>query len=59
MEWGGICGSDVAYWQKGASGTAVLKDPLVLGHEVAGHVADIGSDAAAHLAEEGWRSAYR
>ena len=23
MEWGGICGSDISYWQKGASGTAV------------------------------------
>ncbi|GAB3578740.1 L-idonate 5-dehydrogenase [Amycolatopsis endophytica] len=42
MEWGGICGSDVAYWRHGASGTAVLKDPLVLGHEVAGRVAGLG-----------------
>lgn len=44
MEWGGICGSDVAYVRRGVSGTAVLKDPLVLGHEVAGHVAEVGSD---------------
>ncbi|MFI2486383.1 L-idonate 5-dehydrogenase [Promicromonospora kroppenstedtii] len=41
MEWGGVCGSDVAYWRNGSSGTAVLRDPLVLGHEVAGRV--IGS----------------
>lgn len=42
MEWGGICGSDVAYWRHGASGTAVLKQPLVLGHEVAGRIAALG-----------------
>lgn len=42
MEWGGICGSDLAYWQTGVSGTAVLREPLVLGHEVAGRVAQIG-----------------
>jgi L-idonate 5-dehydrogenase len=38
MEWGGVCGSDISYWKNGASGTAVLRDPLVLGHEVAGRV---------------------
>jgi L-idonate 5-dehydrogenase len=42
MEWGGICGSDISYWRSGSSGTAVLKRPLVLGHEVAGHIAGIG-----------------
>lgn len=41
LEWGGICGSDIAYWKNGASGTAVLKEPLVLGHEVAGHVVEV------------------
>ena len=25
MEWGGICGSDLAYWRHGSSGTAVLR----------------------------------
>lgn len=44
MEWGGVCGSDLSYWRNGASGTAVLRDPLVLGHEVAGRVAEIGSE---------------
>jgi L-idonate 5-dehydrogenase len=43
MEWGGICGSDVAYWRHGASGTAVLKDPLVLGHEMAGRIVRTGA----------------
>jgi L-idonate 5-dehydrogenase len=42
MEWGGICGSDISYWRNGSSGTAVLKRPLVLGHEVAGRIAGIG-----------------
>ncbi|WP_433502343.1 L-idonate 5-dehydrogenase [Pseudonocardia halophobica] len=45
MEWGGICGSDVAYWKNGASGTASLTHPLVLGHEVAGRVAALGPGA--------------
>ncbi|MGW0708392.1 L-idonate 5-dehydrogenase [Streptomyces sp. NPDC002643] len=43
LEWGGICGSDVAYWRKGASGTASLAHPLVLGHEVAGRIAAVGA----------------
>ncbi|MER7394541.1 L-idonate 5-dehydrogenase [Streptomyces sp. NPDC000151] len=42
MEWGGICGSDIGYWKNGATGTAALKDPLVLGHEVAGRIAALG-----------------
>lgn len=46
MEWGGICGSDVAYVRDGVSGTAVLVDPLVLGHEVAGRIATVGDDVS-------------
>ncbi|MER5554012.1 L-idonate 5-dehydrogenase [Streptomyces sp. NPDC002793] len=42
MEWGGICGSDIAYWRYGASGTAALAHPLVLGHEVAGRIVELG-----------------
>ncbi|WP_224297287.1 L-idonate 5-dehydrogenase [Streptomyces olivaceus] len=42
LEWGGICGSDIAYWKNGASGTAALAHPLVLGHEVAGRIAATG-----------------
>ncbi|WP_129339318.1 L-idonate 5-dehydrogenase [Cellulomonas endophytica] len=42
MEWGGICGSDLSYARHGSSGTAVLKHPLVLGHEVAGRVVATG-----------------
>ncbi|WP_405875379.1 L-idonate 5-dehydrogenase [Streptomyces sp. NBC_00005] len=50
LEWGGICGSDIAYWKKGASGTAALAHPLVLGHEFAGRVAALG-DGVTGLSE--------
>jgi L-idonate 5-dehydrogenase len=43
MEWGGICGSDLAYWRHGRSGTAELRHPMVLGHEVAGRIAGLGA----------------
>ncbi|MFC4565801.1 L-idonate 5-dehydrogenase [Nocardiopsis mangrovi] len=42
VEWGGICGSDLAYYRHGRSGTAELRDPMVLGHEFAGRVAALG-----------------
>jgi len=39
IRYGGICGSDVHYWQDGAVGASTLRDPMVLGHEVVGVVA--------------------
>ncbi|GAA4521456.1 L-idonate 5-dehydrogenase [Brachybacterium paraconglomeratum] len=42
VEWGGICGSDIAYWRRGISGTAVMSHPFVLGHEVSGRVLRLG-----------------
>ncbi len=39
---GGICGSDLHYYQHGGFGTVRLKEPMVLGHEVSGHVAKLG-----------------
>ncbi|KAI0097883.1 GroES-like protein [Nemania sp. FL0031] len=42
----GICGSDVHYWQHGAIGHFVVKDPMVLGHESAGTVVAAGSAVA-------------
>lgn len=53
LAWGGICGSDIGYWKHGTSGTAVLSDPLVLGHEVSGRVASVGPEAAAAAAAMG------
>jgi L-idonate 5-dehydrogenase len=40
---GGICGSDLHYWKHGGFGVIHLKEPMILGHEVAGEVAAIGS----------------
>jgi L-idonate 5-dehydrogenase len=39
---GGICGSDLHYYRHGGFGTIVLKEPMVLGHEVAGVVTALG-----------------
>jgi L-idonate 5-dehydrogenase len=43
MEVGGICGSDLHYYQDGGFGVIRLKQPMVLGHEVAGRVAALGA----------------
>lgn len=40
---GGICGSDLHYYRHGRSADFVLSSPLVLGHEVSGTVAAVGS----------------
>lgn len=53
LAWGGICGSDIGYWKHGATGTAVLSDPLVLGHEVSGRIASVGDDTAGAVAALG------
>jgi L-idonate 5-dehydrogenase len=40
---GGICGSDLHYFQHGRVGAFVIREPLVPGHEVSGVVERIGS----------------
>lgn len=40
----GICGSDVHYWTHGAIGDFIVKAPMVLGHEAAGVVSEVGDD---------------
>lgn len=40
----GICGSDVHYYEHGRIGDLVVEDPLVLGHESAGEVIEIGAN---------------
>ncbi|CTQ51204.1 L-idonate 5-dehydrogenase [Jannaschia donghaensis] len=42
MAAGGICGSDLHYYHNGGFGTIKLREPMVLGHEVAGHVTALG-----------------
>ena len=39
---GGICGSDLHYYNHGGFGAVRLKEPMILGHEVAGHVTKLG-----------------
>ncbi|MFN3225927.1 MAG: L-idonate 5-dehydrogenase [Hyphomicrobiales bacterium] len=39
---GGICGSDLHYFNHGGFGSVRLKEPMILGHEVAGHIVDLG-----------------
>jgi len=41
---GGICGSDLHYFQHGGFGTVRIREPMVLGHEVAGVVEAVGAD---------------
>ncbi|KAJ2981410.1 hypothetical protein NQ176_g2040 [Zarea fungicola] len=43
IEQTGICGSDVHYWQRGRIGDFVLNSPIVLGHESAGTIVEVGS----------------
>ena len=40
---GGICGSDLHYYNHGGFGTIKLKQPMILGHEVAGYITKLGS----------------
>lgn len=44
IAYGGICGSDLHYWLHGAAGESILKDPMVLGHEVVGTVIRAAAD---------------
>ena len=36
IEAGGICGSDLHYFNHGGFGTVRVREPMILGHEVAG-----------------------
>lgn len=42
MAVGGICGSDLHYYNHGGFGAVRLRQPMVLGHEVSGHIAAVG-----------------
>jgi len=39
---GGICGSDLHYYNDGGFGAIRIREPMTLGHEVAGHVDALG-----------------
>lgn len=40
----GVCGSDVHYYTHGAIGPYVLRAPMVLGHEAAGTIVEVGEN---------------
>jgi L-idonate 5-dehydrogenase len=42
---GGICGSDLHYYNHGGFGLVRLREPMVLGHEIAGVVEAVGAKA--------------
>ena len=42
VERGGICGSDLHYFNHGGFGAVRLREPMILGHEVAGRIAALG-----------------
>lgn len=46
MAAGGICGSDLHYYNHGGFGTIRLREPMILGHEVSGHIEALGPDVA-------------
>ncbi|USJ27524.1 L-idonate 5-dehydrogenase [Ensifer adhaerens] len=46
IEAGGICGSDLHYYNHGGFGTVRLREPMILGHEVAGTIKALGSEVS-------------
>lgn len=44
LEYVGICGSDLHYYETGAIGDYVVEPPFVLGHEPGGTVVEVGKD---------------
>ena len=44
----GICGSDVHYYEHGRIGDYVVENPLILGHESAGEIVEVGDDVDGH-----------
>ncbi|MDQ1121672.1 zinc-binding dehydrogenase [Microbacterium trichothecenolyticum] len=46
VAFGGVCGSDLHYWRHGAAGASILREPLVLGHELSGIVVRAAADGS-------------
>jgi len=40
----GICGSDIHYFKHGNIGNCIVKEPLILGHEAAGEIVEVGEN---------------
>lgn len=43
VAYGGICGSDMHYFHRGAVGDFAVREPMALGHEISGRVIEVGS----------------
>ena len=43
VAYGGICGSDMHYFQRGGVGDFLIQEALILGHEISGRVLETGS----------------
>jgi L-idonate 5-dehydrogenase len=46
VEAGGICGSDLHYYLHGGFGAIRVREPMILGHEIAGTVESVGADVS-------------
>jgi len=46
IESGGICGSDLHYYHHGGFGTVRIREPMALGHEIAGTVEKVGAEVS-------------
>jgi L-idonate 5-dehydrogenase len=46
IEAGGICGSDLHYFNHGGFGTVRVREPMILGHEVAGSIKALGASVS-------------
>ncbi len=49
IEAGGVCGTDLHYYNHGGFGPVRLKEPMILGHEVAGRIESVGKDVSGFL----------
>ena len=43
MAVGGICGSDLHYYQDGGFGPVRVREPIIVGHEASGYVEGLGA----------------
>lgn len=46
IAYGGICGSDIHYYHRGAVGDFAIREPMILGHEVSGEVIEMGAEVS-------------
>ena len=56
---GGICGSDLHYYQHGRIGAFAVRAPFVPGHEASGVVDSVGEASRACTLASGWPSTWR